>query len=182
MTAALTARLCFRIKCSVHKVHITSAACSHHLRRERLSADGRMHAVYGVQDVFATLDLAVSKPYSMHHPQQAYIVLLSRHAVSVPYMSLLVCMCDKLHKQIQNPSRSAELSPGVFQTSTRSARPAGLRSQAELCKSRSPAGWQSLALESRASEPGLPDLQGSAQHSSARSKPLQGFPVPRSLV
>ncbi len=67
-----------------------------------------MHAVYGVQDVFATLDLAVSKSYSMHHPQQAYIVL-SRHAVS---------HVDKFHKQIQNPSRSAELSPGVFQTST----------------------------------------------------------------
>ena len=57
-------------------------------------------------------------------------------------------------------------------------KPAGLRSDAELCAECSSAGWQSSALESRANEPALPGLQGSAKLSPARTKPLQGFSVP----
>ncbi len=75
-----------------------------------------MHAVCGVQHVFATLKFAVSKSCSEQHHQKAYVLL--RHAVSVPFMSLLGGMCTMLHKRIQNPSRTAELSPGVIQTST----------------------------------------------------------------
>jgi len=37
-----------------------------------------------------------------------------------------------------------------------------MRSDAELCAECSSAGWQSSALESRANEPALPGLQGSA--------------------
>ena len=48
------------------------------------------------------------------------------------------------------------------------SRSARLRSDAELREECSPAGWQSSALESRASEPALPGLQGSARHSSTR--------------
>ena len=56
-----------------------------------------MHAVCGVQHVFATLNFAVSNPCSVQHHQKAYVLL--RHAASGPSMSLLGGMCNMLHKR-----------------------------------------------------------------------------------
>jgi len=147
------------------------------------SARGLVLMGKSMQHVLGTLLFVMNRACSMQHFSNFAKTLretLRFNFVHSPvHAQHLSGQCYINRFRIRPDLQSSALA--YFRRRQRSARPAGLRSNAELCAASSSAGSQSSALESRASEPALPGLQGSAQHSSARSKPLQGFPVPRSL-
>ena len=69
-----------------------------------------------MQHVLETLLFVMNRACSMQHFSNFAKTL--KETLRFNFVHSPASVRTMLHKQIQNPSRSAELSPGVFQTST----------------------------------------------------------------